>query len=255
MKRLYYILSLSILFFGCQKNENLLKVSATYVPHKLMLEEVKDDLKNQGIELEITAIEDYQTANRALNDGEGDANFFQHQPFLELQLKQMGLNLESAGKIHIEPMGAYSKKITSLENLPLNAIIAIPNDPSNESRALLLLKEKGLITLTNTNHPTLLNYQEGKYKFIEIDAAMLPRVLDDVDMALIPTNFALQANLSPQNDALIIEDSSSPYVNIIVVRKGDKDNPKIIALILALKSEKMKAFIEKKFNGSIEILN
>jgi D-methionine transport system substrate-binding protein len=255
MKWLYFILSLSTLFFGCQKNENVLKVAATYVPHKLMLEEVKDDLKNQGIELEIITIEDYQTANRSLNDGEVDANFFQHLPFLEMQVKQMVLNLESAGRIHIEPMGAYSKKFTSIDNLPVNATVAIPNDPSNESRALSLLKEKGLITLTNVVNPTLLNYQEGRYKFIEIDAAMLPRVLDDVDMALIPTNFALQANLSPQDDALIIEDASSPYVNIIAIRKGDKDNPKIIALVLALKSEKMQTFIEKKFGGSIKIVN
>ena len=220
-----------------------------------MLEEVKEDLSKQGIELELIAIEDYQTPNRALSDGEIDANFFQHIPFLNSQISQFGYQIESAGKIHLEPMGAYSLKHKSINKLPKNAKIALPNDPSNAARALLLLKANGVINFKETTMPNLMHYEEGHFDFIEVDAALLPRTLEDVDLALIPTNYALQANLNPEKDALIIEDENSPYANIIAVRKGDSQRPDIILLIEALKSDKTKEFVADLFGPSVKILD
>lgn len=233
----------------------VLKIGATPMPHAEMLEQIKDDLAKEGIELDIKEFNDYVQPNIALNDKELDANFIQHMPYLENFDAEHNMDLVSAGGIHIEPMGLYSHKIKKLDEIKDGAEIAVPNDPTNGGRALLLLQQAKLITLKDgagvkatvqdiTDNPKNL-------KIKEIEAAQLPRTLDDVDAAVINTNFAVQANLIPTKDALIIEDSSSPYVNIIAVRKGDENRPEIKKLVAALQSEKIKKFIEEKYKGAI----
>ncbi len=235
--------------------KNGLKVAATPVPQAEMLEFIRPDLKAQGIELIVITTEDYNMPNRALEAKDVNANFFQHIPFLDEQIKQFHYHIMSIAKIEIEPMGIYSKKIKSLADLPENGTIAVPNDPSNEGRALLLLQAHGIIKLDDPNRldATILNisYNPKKIKFLEVDAAMLPRTLQDVDAAAINTNYALQANLNPLKDALAIETKDSPYANIIAVRIGDEDQPNIAALKEAMTSEKMREFILKKYKGAV----
>nr|WP_196589974.1 MetQ/NlpA family ABC transporter substrate-binding protein [Pectinatus cerevisiiphilus] len=259
-----------LVFSGCGANTNqsadsssssgsgektVLKVGATPVPHEEILEQVKDDLAKEGIDLQITEFNDYVQPNMALNDKELDANFFQHEPYLENFNAEHGMELVNAGGIHIEPMGLYSHKIKNLDEIKDGAQIAIPNDPTNGGRALLLLQQANLIKLKDgigvkaTVQDIVDNPKNIKIQ--EIEAAQLPRSLDDVDAAVINTNFAVQADLVPTKDALVIEDSSSPYVNIIAVRKGDENRPEIKKLVAALQSEKIKNFIEEKYKGAI----
>lgn len=243
-----------ILFFGCASgSKQTLKVAATEVPHAHMLEFIKSDLKAQGIHLQIVLTSDYNMPNRALAEGEVDANFFQHTFFLKQQIEQFHYPLVSIAVVEIEPMGICSKKIQSLSDLN-NARVAIPNDPTNAARALLLLQEQGLIRLSSDDREaSVLNIMDNPkhLKFIEVDASMLPRALDDVDLAVINTNYALQAKISPLMDALVLEDVDSPYANVLVVRKGDENRPDIQALKEALTSEKMREFIWEKYKGAI----
>lgn len=244
------------LLVGCSAApKNGLKVAATAVPHAELLEFVESDLKAQGFDLIITVAADYNMPNRALADKEVDANFFQHLPFLEEQIKQFHYPIESIANIELEPMGIYSKKIKSLSDLKDHAIVAIPNDPTNEARALLLFQAHGFIELEDSNNlqATVLNITKNpkQIKFIEVDAAMVPRSLEDVDAAVINSNFALQANLSPLKDALVLESKDSPYANILAVRIGDENRPDIQALKAAMTSEKMKEFILQKYKGAI----
>jgi D-methionine transport system substrate-binding protein len=252
---LLYTVSLVLLQSCSSTPKNGLKVAATPVPHAEMLEFVKPALKAQGIDLIIITTDDYNIPNRALANKDVDANFFQHIPFLDLQVKEFHYPIQSIGKIEIEPMGIYSKKIKSLSELKDNAVIAVPNDPSNEGRALLLLQQHGVISLDNPNNlqATVLNISKNPkhLKFIEVDAAMLPRSLQDVDAAAINTNYALEANLSPLKDALVLEDKNSPYANVIAVRTGDESRPDIQALKAAMTSEKMRAFILQKYKGAV----
>lgn len=249
-------LSIACLFLlaNCSSKPNGLKIAASSVPHAQILEFIQPDLKAQGINLIIVVTDDYNMPNRALADKEVDANFFQHVPFLEEQIKQFHYPIVSLAKIEIEPMGIYSKKIHSLFHLKENATIAIPNDPTNEARALMLLQEYDVIQLnTDALEATVLNISQNPkhIKFIEVDAAMLPRCLEDVDAAVINTNYALEAKLSPLKDALALEDKNSPYANIIAIRIEDENRPDIQALKAAMTSEKMKAFILQKYKGAI----
>jgi D-methionine transport system substrate-binding protein len=256
IKSLFATLTASLLLLaGCSKPSNGLKVAATAVPHAQMLEFVKPDLKAQGINLVIIVTDDYNMPNRALAQKEVDANFFQHVPFLDEQIRQFHYRIENFGAIEIEPMGIYSKKISSLSDLKNKAVIAVPNDPSNEARALLLLQAQGLITL---DHPKNLNATVAsiksnpkQLKFIEVDAAMLPRSLPDVDAAVINTNYALEAKLDPLTDALVLEGKDSPYANILAIRTGDENRPDLIALKTAMTSDKMRDFIEKTYKGAV----
>ncbi len=241
---------------GCSSEQkNALKVSASAVPHAQMLEFIKPDLRDQGIDLVVIIAEDYNIPNRALADHEIDANFFQHTPFLKEQIKQFHYPIEILAKVEIEPMGIYSTKVKSLSEIKRNARVAIPNDPTNEARALLLLQKAGLIQLKDSNNlqATVLNISSNPkhLRFLEVDAAMLPRVLEDVDAVAINTNYALQANLMPQKDALILEADDSPYVNVIAIRAGEADRPDIEALKKAMTSEKMRQFILEKYKGSV----
>lgn len=247
---------LLLICVGCSsKKSQGLKVAATPVPHAQILEFVKPDLETKGIHLVILVVDDYNIPNRALASGDIDANFFQHIPFLQEQIKEFHYPIESIAKIEIEPMGIYSKKIHSLDELKEGAVIAIPSDPTNEGRALLLLQEHGIITLDDPNNlqATRLNIVKNpkNIKIIEADAAMLPRSLNDVDAAAINTNFALQAHLSPEKDALVLESKNSPYVNVLVARKGDENRPDIQALKEAMTSEKMRQFIIEKYKGAV----
>ena len=234
----------------------VLKVGATAVPHAEILEVVKPLLAKEGIDLQIVEFSDYVQPNLALNDKELDANFFQHAPYLEnFMSEHSNVKLANAGGIHIEPMGIYSKKIKSLNELKDGASIALPNDPTNGGRSLLLLEKAGLLKLKDGVgvKATVQDITENPkhLQFKEVEAAQVPRTLDDVDAAVINTNFAMQVNLVPTKDALLMEDSTSPYVNIVAVRAGDESRPEIQALMKALKSDEVKQFINDKYKGAV----
>ena len=233
-----------------------LKVGATAVPHAEILEAAKPLLEKEGITLEIVEFNDYVQPNLALNDKELDANFFQHEPYLKNFMDEhKEVKLKNAAGIHIEPMGIYSKKIKKLDELKDGATIAIPNDPTNGGRSLLLLEKAGIIKLKEGvgEKATVGDIAENKknIKFQEVEAAQVPRTLDDVDAAVINSNFAMQVNLDPTKDAMFIEDSTSPYVNIIAVREGDENRPEIQALIKVLHSDEIKQFITEKYKGAV----
>lgn len=233
-----------------------LKVGATPEPHAKILNLVKDDLAKEGIDLKVIEFTDYVVLNEVLEAGEIDANYDQHIPYMESFNKEKGYHLVNAGGIHVEPFALYSKKIKSVKDFKKKSTIAIPNDPTNEGRALLLLQEAGLITLDPKAGitATVMDVKKNplKLKFREIDAAALPRVLDDVDGAVINGNYAIPAGLSAKKDGLFVEGSSSPYVNIIAVRAGNENSEEIKALVKALKSDKVKKFISDSYpNGEV----
>lgn len=256
---LTFILILAIsAFSGCAKKEteeNILKVGATPVPHSEILEFIKPTLAAQGITLEIVEFTDYVTPNLALNEGEIDANFFQHVPYMDSFAAEHDIELASVGTVHVEPLGLYSLNFTDAASIPQGATIAIPNDPTNEGRALLLLQANGLIKLKAdaTLEATEADIVENPLGLIfkPIDAAQLPRTLEDVDGAVINTNYALEADLNPVKDAVLLEGSDSPYANIVTVRPADVDNENIQTLIKALQSDEVKKFIEDKYKGAV----
>ncbi len=247
-----YFIFLALLA-ACTSSEKGLKVAASPVPHAEILKSVKEDLKQQGVNLIIIETDDYNIPNRALADKELDANFFQHRPFLEMQKEAFHYPLIELTAVEIEPMGLYSHKIKAMTELKDGSKVAIPNDPSNESRALYLLESQKLVELDKKSNPTLLNITKNpkNLSFVEIDAAMIPRVLADVDLAAINTNYALEAGLNPLKDALAKESTDSPYANILVIREGDEAREDIQALKQALTSEKMKEFLKTRYKGAI----
>ncbi|OUM86233.1 MAG: methionine ABC transporter substrate-binding protein [Bacillus thermozeamaize] len=233
-----------------------LKVGATAVPHAEILEDVvKPALEKEGIQLEVVVYEDYVQPNLNLQDKEIDANYFQHIPYLEKMSSEKNLNLVPLVGVHIEPMGIYSKKIKSLDELKEGAVVTIPDDPTNGGRALFLLQKAGLIKLKENAgiEATVNDIAENpkKLNIKTLEAAMLPRTLEDADIAVINTNYALQADLVPTEDALAIEESDSPYVNVLVVREEDKGNENLRKLAKALTSDEVKAYIEEKYKGSV----
>ena len=236
--------------------EVTLKIGATPVPHAELLAEIKPDLKEKGITLEVIEFNDYVQPNIALNDKELDANFFQHEPYLNDFIKEhKDVKLKNAGGIHIEPMGIYSKKIKDLKELADGATVSIPNDPTNGGRALLLLQKAELLKLKDgvNEMATVQDIADNPKNLViqEVEAAQLPRTLEDVDISIINTNFAMNADLNPMKDALFIEDKTSPYVNIIAVRDGDENREEIKTLLNTLKTDKVKKFIEDKYKGAI----
>lgn len=249
-----YLIALLVLA-GCAKTTPTLKVAATPVPHAEMLNYIKPDLEKEGINLEVVEIDDYNIPNRALANNEVDANFFQHIPFMQAQIQSFHYPIGAFAKIHVEPMGIYSHKIKSLDEIGEGGVVAIPNDPSNEGRALILLEKNGWIELDNPNNlnatPQNITYNPKNLTFRELDAAMLPRTLEEVDAAVINTNYALQANLDPMKDALALEDKDSPYVNVLVIRTSDHDRTDLKALKAAMTSEKMRQYILEKYKGAI----
>lgn len=233
-------------------------VGASPAPHAEILKAANDVLKEKGYELEIKEYVDYIQPNLALESGDLDANYFQHLPYLESFNKENGTNLVSAGAIHYEPFGVYAGKTTSLDELQDGATIAVPNDTTNEARALLLLETQGLIKLkedaglTATKNDIVENPKN--LQLYEVEAAQLPRVIGDVDVAVINGNYAIEAGYKV-SDALAVEASDSlaatTYGNIVAVRAGEENDPAIQALIEALTSDEVKAFIESTYDGAV----
>ena len=232
-----------------------LSVAATPVPHAEILEFVKPALAKEGVNLKVKVFTDYIQPNVQVAEKRLDANFFQHQPYLDEFNKAKGTNLVSVAAVHLEPLGAYSSKYKKLDDLPNGATVVIPNDATNGGRALLLLDKAGLIKLKDSSNilSTSKDIAENpkKLKFRELEAATIPRVLTQVDLALINTNYALEAKLNPEKDALVIEGSDSPYVNILVARPDDKDSADMQKLVAALHTPEVKAFILEKYKGAI----
>ena len=232
-----------------------LTVAATPVPHAEILEFVKPALAKEGVELKVKVFTDYIQPNVQVAEKRLDANFFQHQPYLDEFNKAKGTNLVAVTGVHLEPLGAYSSKIKDLKDLPSGANVVIPNDATNGGRALLLLAKAGVITLkdpTNilsTVKDIATNPKDLKIR--ELEAATIPRVLTQVDLALINTNYALEAKLDPSKDALVIEGNDSPYVNILVSRPDNKDSDAMQKLAAALHSPEVKKFITEKYKGAV----
>jgi D-methionine transport system substrate-binding protein len=257
-----YLLIIAALFIGgCgsaespKQEEKILKVGVTSGPHAEILEQVKNVAERDGLKIQIVEFNDYVQPNTSLDQGEIDANAFQHQPFLDNHVKDRGYKLISIAKTVILPMGIYSDKVKKLDELKAGASVAIPNDPSNAGRALLLLDQAGLIKLKPGvgAAASVLDIVDNpkNLKIKELEAALIPRAIADVDIAAINTSYALKAGLVPARDGLALENSSSPYTNILVVREKDKDNPVFQKLIKAYHSEEIKKYLAEHFKGSI----
>ena len=236
-------------------DESRLVVAATAVPHAEILQVVKPILEKQGVTLDVRVFNDYVQPNDQLVQKQVDANYFQTKPYLDAYNRDRKTQLVTVVGVHIEPFGAYSRRVKSLAELPAGADVVIPNDPSNNSRALILLDKAGVIKLKDPSNA--LSTQRDiidnpkQLRFRELDSAMLPRVLDQVDLALINTNYALDAGLEPTRDALAIESKDSPYVNFLVARPDNRNDPRVQKLAKALTGPEVKAFIQSKYQGAV----
>ena len=232
-----------------------LKIGVTAGPHAQIFEQVKKIAEKDGLKIQIVEFSDYIQPNAALAAGDLDANSYQHKPFLDQQVKDRGYKLVSVGYTVNYPIGIYSKKVKDLKDLKEGARFGIPNDPTNGGRVLLVLQDLGLITLKPEAGlkatPLDVTDNPKKIKFVELEAAQLPRSLDDLDVSAINTNFALSAGLNPQKDAIAQENAKSPYVNILVVREQDKDKPWVAKLVKAYHSDEVRKFIQAEFKGSV----
>lgn len=252
MKLLKFLALNAILGASLFANE-IISVGATPVPHAEILEQAKDLLKKEGYTLEIKEFNDYVLPNLSTDSKELDANFFQHQPYLDEFNANKGTKLVSVAKIHIEPMAVYSKKYKNINDIPNKATIAVPNDPTNESRALDIIANTKIVSFENVALKTPLDIKDNpkNIQFKELKAAQLPRAIADVDFAVINSNYALSAGLNPVKDSILIEDKNSPYANILVTTQDNANSPKIKALVKALQSQKIKDFINEKYNGAV----
>lgn len=230
-------------------------VGASPTPHAEILAEAAKLLKPQGYELKIVEYSDYVQPNVALDSKELDANYFQHKPYLDDFNAQKGTKLASLGPVHYEPFGIYAGKSRNLKELKSGAMVAVPNDATNEGRALLLLEAQGLITLKEEAGlectPNDIAENPKNLEFVELEAANVPANLDEVDIAAINSNYALGAGLNPVEDALVIEAADSPYVNILVVKEGNENNEAVQALVKALQSDTVKDYINNTFGGAV----
>ena len=260
LRRQFFALAAVAVLAGCNKapapaNANILTVAATAVPHAEILEHVKPVLAKQGVILQVRVFNDYVQPNVQVAEGRIAVNYFQTKPYLDEFNKARGTKLVTIASIHVEPLGAYSRKWRSLAALPEGATVAIPNEGSNSGRALLLLAKAGLLTLKDPANtlatPRDVATNSRHLKFRELESATLPRVLDQVDLALINTNYALDAKLNPVRDALAIEDRNSPYVNYLVGPESAKADPKVKKLVAALQSADVRTFIARKYDGAV----
>ncbi|WP_065260661.1 MULTISPECIES: MetQ/NlpA family ABC transporter substrate-binding protein [Pseudomonas] len=253
MKKLIVALA-AVAAFSAHADETL-TVAATPVPHAEILEFVKPALAKEGVDLKVKVFTDYIQPNVQVAEKRLDANFFQHQPYLDEFNKAKGTSLVAVTGVHLEPLGAYSSKIKKIEDLPGGANVVIPNDATNGGRALLLLDKAGVIKLKDSKNilSTVKDIAENPkdLKIRELEAATIPRVLTQVDLALINTNYALEAKLDPSKDALVIEGNDSPYVNILVSRADNKDSDAMKKLAEALHSPEVKKFITEKYKGAV----
>ena len=232
-----------------------LKVGATPAPHAEILEQVKPILAKEGITLDIVEYNDYNTPNDAVEDGSLDANYFQHITYMNNYNKDNGTHLASVAEVHYEPFGLYAGKTASIADLPDGAQIAVPNDATNEGRALLLLEKQGLIKLADDSNlsstPKDIVENPKNLTFTEVEAATIPSIASEVDLAVINSNYALGAGLNPVEDALALESSDSPYVNVLVCKEGNENNAAIQALAEALHSDAVKNYIAENFDGAV----
>jgi D-methionine transport system substrate-binding protein len=244
---------------GGKEESKKIVVGASNVPHAEILEEAKSLLEEKGFEMEIKTFNDYVVPNQALDSGELDANYFQHIPYLESQMAENGYKFENAGGIHIEPIGVYSKDYTTLEDLPKGAHIIMSSSVADHGRILTMLEKEGLITLKDgvekvkaTIDDIAENPKDLKFD-TEYEAALLPQIFNngEGDAVLINSNYAIDAGLNPLKDSIAIEESDSPYVNVIAVREGDADKPAIKALVEVLHSKEIQDFILEKYDGAV----
>ena len=235
-----------------------LRVGASPTPHAEILEFAKSLLAEQGVDLEIVEFDDYVLPNTAVEEGDLDANYFQHLPYLENFNTENGTHLVSVGAIHYEPFGIYAGKTASLADLPDGATISVPNDGTNEARALLLLEQEGLIKLKedaglNATKESIVENPHN-YNIVELEAKLLPETLQDVDVSVINGNYAIGAGLKV-SDALATESAeglgASTFANIIAVKEGNEDNAAVKALLDVLQSDAVKAFIEETYEGAV----
>lgn len=262
MKKIIAI-ALTLLFAlsltACGKKAETLKVGASVTPHAEILKVAKDELTKEGITLEIVEFTDYVLPNTSLESGDLDANYFQHKPYLDTFNAEHGTNLVSVAAIHYEPFGIYAGKTASIEALQDGATISVPNDGSNEARALLVLEAQGLIKLKEGvgTTATVLDIAENpkNLNIIEMEAAQLAISLQDVDLAVINGNYALQAGLNAATDALATEDANSAaaqeYANILAVKAGNESDPRIAKLIAALESDAVRDYINNTYKGAV----
>ncbi|MDN5820562.1 MAG: MetQ/NlpA family ABC transporter substrate-binding protein [Brachybacterium sp.] len=235
-----------------------IRIAATPLPHMEILTFIKDNLAaDAGLELDLQEQTEYPIPNRLLSEGEVDANYFQHLPYLETEMAENGYELTPFEGVHIEPLGIFSDSLTSLDEIEEGAAVGVPNDPTNRGRALALLAAEGLLALMDGIEPTEATIDDiaenpQHLDFQEIDAALLPRTLSDYAIAVINGNYALEADLSPAEDALALESGDdNPYANMLVVRTEDKDNAALATLDELLHSDDVRAFIEESYSGAV----
>lgn len=232
-----------------------IKIGATAGPHSQILEQVKKVAERDGLKIQIVEFTDYIQPNAALSTGDLDANSYQHKPFLDQQVKDRGYKITSVGYTVNFPIGIYSKKVKSLKDLKEGARFGLPNDPTNGGRVLLVLQDQGLIKLNPKAglKATPIDVIENpkKLKFVELEAAQLPRSLDDLDASGVNTNYAIPAGLHPGKDAIAQESAKSPYVNLIAVREQDKDKPWVAKLVKAYQSEEVRKYVQTEFKGAV----
>lgn len=240
---------------GAARADETIKVGVTGGPHAQLMDVVKTVAARNGLNIKIVEFSDYVQPNAALAGGDLDANSYQHEPYLQAQVKDRGYKIIKIADTVTFPMGIYSKRVKSLAALPVGAKIAVPNDPTNGGRALLLLQKQSLIKLRADAGlkatPIDIVDNPKKLKIVELDAAQIPRSLGDVDAAAINTNFAMEAGLKPRQDAIAIEDPNGPYVNIIAIREADRNKPWVAKLVAAYHSPEVKQYIETKFGGAV----
>lgn len=238
-------------------DDNTIRIGVSPVPHAEIVKFVADgQAKDAGLTIEITEFQDYVQPNVALNDGSLDANYFQHQPYLDEQVQQNGYKFSVITPVHLEPLGVYSQKIQDLNSLPDGGTIGVPNDPSNEARALKLLHDNGVIQLKDPSNlaatPLDIDQNPKNLRFTELEAAQLTHSLPDLDAAVINGNYALQANLNPANDAIAVEQAEgNPYANILVVKEADANKESLKKLGELLCSQPTKDFINEKYQGAV----
>ena len=262
------VLGASLLISGCGSSTNdassssagspkaeVLKVAANPVPHAEILNQIKPLLAKEGVDLEIIGIIKRNQPNMALSSHEVDANIFANVPYQNNFNRDHGTNFVSFAPVHIEPLAIYSQKIKDLKDLPNGAKVAIPSDPTNSARALLLLQSAGLVTLKDptglTNTPFDVTSNPKNIQITELEAAQIPRSIQDLDAAVINANYALPAGLNPTKDGLFVEKADSPYANLLSVNPGDENKPAIQKLAKALQSPEVKKFIEEHYKGAI----
>lgn len=263
----FFALALSVLTLtaaltacgGDSADSSTLRVGASATPHAEILRECVPILEDQGITLEIVEYGDYIVPNTAVEEGEDDANYFQHQAYLDNFNAERGTHLVSVAAVHYEPMGIYPGRVDSIDALPDGGTVAVPNDVTNEGRALLLLEAQGLIELDPAAGlnatPNDIVSNPKNLEFTELEAAMIPNTVDQFDLNVINSNYALQAGLNPSTDALASEDAASDaaqtYANVLVVKEGNEEDERVQALVEALSSEQVRTFIEENFSGSV----